>query len=122
LKKKEVEKMNGISTTTGTNTTSKAENIESPLSKSLLHQIISVLEEILTFTEPSNNENAQEQSFSRKSSFDAVNTPNITPRDYLLRIDQILKFSDEIYVACLIYIDKLVEATSLTLNPRNIHK
>jgi hypothetical protein len=50
------------------------------------------------------------------------NTPNITPRDYLLRIDQFLKFSDEIYVACLIYIDKLVEATSLTLNPRNIHK
>ena len=60
-----------------------------------------------------------------KNSFSIYNCktlPSLTIFDYLKRINQYFQFTDEILIASLIYIDKLIQKTNLALSQMNIHK
>lgn len=49
-------------------------------------------------------------------------TPAISVENYLTRVQTYSKFSDEMLLLALVYIDKLVQKTGLQISGQNIHK
>lgn len=54
--------------------------------------------------------------------YNCTSFPSITIEEYLKRIEHYMKLPEEVYLLSLVYIDKIIQKTSLVLTYRNIHK
>ena len=65
------------------------------------------------------SENKKNQTFCV---YNCVTMPSISIENYLKRIQYYLKLQDECYLLSLVYLDKLIQRTSLLVTSQNIHK
>ena len=74
--------------------------------------------------EAQNGENVDSENMKNKTFcvYNCVTLPSISIEDYLKRIQYYLKLQDECYLLSLVYLDKLIQRTSLIITSQNIHK
>ena len=81
-------------------------------------KIVSMLFEKLYDLTPQDNEKSK-KTFCI---YNCIAIPSIGIEDYLKRVQTYLKCPDEMYLLCLVYIDKLIQKTGLIITGQNIHK
>lgn len=86
-----------------------------------LLKMVSLLFENFYFQKQSDDEKAKQKQ-KAYCVYNCSIIPAISLEDYLLRVQTYLKFSDEMLLLALVYIDKLVQKTGLQICRQNIHK
>jgi len=102
---------------------SKPVQVQTPIleSEHSFTSVVSLLLENLFDISPKTDEkeNLKTKTFCV---YNCLAMPSISIEDYLKRIHTYLKLSDESYLLTLVYIDKLIQKTSLVVTSQNIHK